>query len=199
MRATPLIGIRWAVAAIALQLSACAMQPRVHDAAPDDRQAAMLQAIHSQGEAGDWLVIRGVHATDNAVASLSNQPLSHAAVLDPERGVVIEAEGVGVHETPIADFVAKSRRLLLIKPEAATAATRPAAIARARGLVGKGYDFLGLAGVNVRDRYYCTELALTIYPLTRGSDPLPAVVPPGQLWHWGTIAFDSGPVSTPRE
>jgi len=177
-------------------LSGCAARSHVREAAPATIREATLAAIAERGEPGDWLAIRGLHATDDAVATLSNQPLSHAAVLDPEQGVVIEAEGRGVHTTPIADFVAKAERVLLIKPQAATPETRAAAVLRARGLVGHGYDVLGLAGLNVPDRYYCTELALAIYPRPAGANPVPPVVPPGQLWHWGTIVYDSGPVAT---
>lgn len=178
-------------------LTACATQRHVTGPAPAGTRAAMLVAIAERGEPGNWLAILGIHASDDAVATLTNQPLSHAAVLDPARGMVIEAEGIGIHDTPIAEFVAKAQRLLIIKPQAATAETRNAALVRARGLVGHGYDFTGLAGLNTRDRYYCTELALAIYPAVPGANPLPRVVPPGQLWHWGTIAYDSGPVPAP--
>lgn len=182
------------VGCLSLSLVACATRSVVSRPASVDRQAEMLQAIAAQGEAGDWLVIRGVHATDNLVASLSNQPVSHAAVLDPERGQVIEAEASGVHASPLADFVGKSARLLLIKPEGATPENRSAAVAKARARIGHPYDFLGLVGLDQSERFYCSELVLSLYPRTAEGNPRPWVVPPGQLWHWGKIVYDSGPL-----
>ena len=181
------------LALLSLSLVACATRSVVSRPANADGQAQMLQAIAAQGEPGDWLVIRGIHATDNLVASLSNQPLSHAAVFDPERGQVIEAEAIGVHATPLADFVGKSARLLLIKPQGATAETRAAAVAKARARIGRPYDFLGLVGLDQAERYYCSELALSVFPRAVAGNPRPWVVPPGQLWHWGRIVYDSGP------
>lgn len=158
-----------------------------------ERDAATLAQVRSLGGAGDWLVIRGYHATDNLVASLTNKPLSHAAVLDPEHDQVIEAEAQGIHASPLSEFVAKSHRLLLIRPVWADARTSLAAARRARELVGKQYDFLGLIGFNIPDRYYCSELTLEVYrPYIRREDIVPRPIEPGQLFYWGRILYDSG-------
>ena len=109
------------------------------------------------------------------------------------QNLIIEAEAIGVHATPLADFVGKSARLLLIKPQGATAETRAAAVAKARARIGRPYDFLGLVGLDQAERYYCSELALSVFPRTAAGNPRPWVVPPGQLWHWGRIVYDSGP------
>ena len=157
------------------------------------RDAATLAQVRSLGSAGDWLVIRGYHATDNLVASLTNKPFSHAAVLDPDRDQVIEAEAQGIHTTPLSAFVAKSHRLLLIRPVWSDARTSRAATERARELVGKQYDFLGLIGLNIPDSYYCSELTLEVYrPYIRREDIVPRPIEPGQLFHWGRILYDSG-------
>lgn len=154
----------------------------------------MLDAIVRLGRPGDWLVIRGVHQTDNLVATLTNSPLSHAAVLDPERQQVIEAEGIGIHTSTLDAFVGKSARLLLIRPVWATPDKAQQAVLKARELVGKRYDYPGLIGVNLPDSYYCTELAMSVYkPYGTTPNPIPAVIEPGQLYHWGTILYDSGP------
>jgi len=159
------------------------------------RDALTLTEVKTVGRPGDWLVIRGYHATDNLVVSLTNKPFSHAAVLDLERDQAIEAEAQGVHTSPLSDFVAKSHRLLLVRPMWANAASAPAAVAKARDLVGRQYDFLGLIGLNVPDAYYCSELALEVYrPYIRAGDVIARPIEPGQLHHYGRILFDSGPL-----
>lgn len=160
------------------------------------REAEALQALIRLGQPGDWLVIRGYHATDNLVSALTQDPFSHVAVLDPARGQVIEAEGKGLHVTPLAEFVTKAHRVVLLRPLWATTPERQqAAVAKARELVGRPYDFTGLIGLNSPDRYYCSELAVAVYaPYPSRRDHLPAVIPPADLIRWGTILWDSGPV-----
>ena len=51
--------------------------------------AEAKQLLRELGRDGDWLVIRGYHASDNLVSSLTNLPFSHAAVLDTDRDEVI--------------------------------------------------------------------------------------------------------------
>lgn len=157
------------------------------------RQAEILEVLNRLGRNGDWLVIRGYHVTDNAVSVLTNTPWSHAAVLDMDNQQVIEAESQGVHVSPLSEFVAKLHRLLLIRPNWATEQSSFRALVEARSLVGKGYDFLGLTGVNVPDRYYCSELAVAVYKAyIPAAERIPRPVTPAQLHHWGRILYDSG-------
>lgn len=187
--------VLWLLAALT---SACATHFAERPPADDvkaGRDAATVSHLRSLGRTGDWLVIRGYHVTDNLVSSLTNKPFSHAAVLDLDRDQVIEAESIGVHTTPLAEFVAKSHRLLLVRPVWADVRTSVAAAATARQLVGRQYDFLGLIGVNIPERYYCSELTLEVYrPYIRREDIVPRPVEPGQLFYWGTILYDSGPL-----
>jgi Permuted papain-like amidase enzyme, YaeF/YiiX, C92 family len=182
--------------AAVLQLSGCAT-PAIVSPPPQEiktaRQAEILETLYRLGRNGDWLVIRGYHATDNAVSVLTNTPWSHAAVLDKDNRQVIEAESKGVHLSPLSEFVAKSHRLLLIRPNWATEKSSYQALVEARLLVGKDYDFLGLTGVNVPDRYYCSELAVAVYkPSIPAGERIPRPVTPAQLHHWGRILYDSG-------
>src|SRR5262245_16096871 len=104
-------------------LCACATPAVVTPVAADRktvRDAQVLDEVRRLGRDGDWLVIRGYHATDNLVSVATNTPWSHAAVLDRDGDQVIEAEGRGVHTTPLAEFVAKSHRLLLVRSNWAT-------------------------------------------------------------------------------
>lgn len=170
----------------------CAVQPFVGHQVNPASSANKLVAITKLAKHGDWLAVRGTHETDNLVSTLTNMPLSHAAILDLERGEVIEAEGIGIHTTSIADFIAKSKRFLIIRPIWATGdKAANTAVIRARELVGKKYDYFGLVGINMKDRFYCTELVVSVYEPVK--NPIPLVIAPGQLYHWGTIIYDSGP------
>lgn len=173
----------------------CAVQP-VADPSLPAANAARFSEIRAVLQNGDWLVTRGVHDTDNFVATVTNMPLSHAAIYDAMADEVIEAEGVGVHATTLDDFLCKSARVLVIRPIWATSDNSPQAVAKARGWIGKGYNFTGLLGMNYPDRYYCTQLAVLAYKpfmAEKPGNPLPPVIMPGQMYHWGRIVFDSGP------
>jgi uncharacterized protein YycO len=176
--------------------SSCAVQTDVDRQVNTASNTEKIAAIKKLAKHGDWFAVRGTHETDNLVSTLTNMPLSHAAIYDAENSGVIEADGTGIHTNTIETFVAKSRRILIIRPIWATSeqATKDAVI-RAREAVGKKYDYLGLIGLNVKDRYYCTELAVSAYQPKEHStkNPIPPVIAPGQLYHWGTIIYDSGP------
>ena len=145
---------------------------------------------------GDWLVTRGVHGTDDFVSTVTNSPLSHAGVYDAILDEVIEAEASGVHATSLADFVGKSHRVLVLRPLWAAGYTRPVAVLRARSRIGSAYNFTGLAGLNTPGSYYCTQLCVDAYRpfiLKKPDNPMPKVLRPGQMYHWGRIMYDSGP------
>lgn len=182
--------------AAVLHLTGCAVTAVVSPPPTEvrlTRQTEILETLNRLGRNGDWLVIRGYHVTDNAVSVLTNTPWSHAAVLDMDNQQVIEAESRGVHTSTLSAFIAKSHRLLLIRPKWATDKSSFQALVGARALVGKGYDFLGLAGVNVPDRFYCSELAVAVYKSYIPDDEhIPRPVTPAQLHHWGRILYDSG-------
>jgi permuted papain-like amidase YaeF/Yiix C92 family enzyme len=180
----------------ALLLAACATPAVVTRPGADLKSvhdAQVLDEVRRLGRDGDWLVIRGYHATDNMVSVATNTPWSHAAVLDKDHDQVVEAEGKGVHTTPLAEFVAKSHRLMLVRSNWATGKSSAEAVRNARKWVGRPYDFLGLAGLDIPDQYYCSELAVAVY---RGAIPsgtyVPRPVTPAQLHYWGRILYDSG-------
>ena len=179
-----------------LFLSACATPAIVTSPGRDLKavhDAQVLDEVRRLGRNGDWLVIRGYHATDHMVSVATNTPWSHAAVLDKDRDQVIEAEGKGVHTTPLPDFVSKSHRLLLVRSNWATERSSLDAVLNARKWVGKAYDFLGVAGLDIPDRYYCSELAVAVYrPHIPAGTHVPRPVTPAQLHYWGRILYDSG-------
>lgn len=191
----------WLGAAVAglMLLSACASDGVVK---PPDEEVrseqtnAILKSVLAHAEPGDWLVSRGYKASDHLVAMATNTPLSHAALLDLERGTVIEADAHGIHATPIRDFIHHAHRVLLLRPLWANAQSRPVAVATARALLGKEYDFLGTIGLNDPQKFYCSELTVYAYrQFHTENDKLPVVVEPGQLYLWGSVLYDSRPRS----
>ena len=177
-------------------LAACATPPVITRPGADLKNvhdAQVLDEVRRLGRNGDWLVIRGYHTTDNMVSMVTNTPWSHAAVLDKDRDQVIEAEGRGVHTSTLPEFIAKSHRLLLVRSNWATDRSSLEAVRTAHKWVGRGYDFLGLAGLDIPDRYYCSELAVAVYRAYIPSGTyVPRPVTPGQLHYWGRILYDSG-------
>lgn len=181
---------------IALFLVGCAVNPKA-DPNITLNDPAYAELVRSKLQHGDWLVVRGIHTPDNMVATLTNMPLSHAAVYDAKEDEVIESDSKGVHTSTLEEFLSRSQRVLIIEPVWANDQTRDAAVARARGWLGKGYNYTGLVGINTPDRFYCTQLAIEAYkPVIEkesSNNPLPAVIKPGQMYHWGRIIHDSGP------
>lgn len=180
-----------------LCLAGCAVQPvadpRLTLDTSNDVQT-LRQVLHH----GDWLVSRGVHITDNMVASLTNMPLSHAAIFDAEKDMVIEADSSGIHTTPLQNFMTSSQRIMVIRPLWSSPEQSAQAVQRARSWIGKSYNFTGLIGINSPDRYYCTQVALLAYkPFmpNKLDNPIPPVIKPGQLYHWGRIIYDTGPIT----
>lgn len=161
----------------------------------EQRAAAVVTALHAFGRPGDWLVRRGYHGTDHAISMLTNAPFSHAAVLDLERNQVIEADGHGgVHITSLEAFALASHRVWLLRPVWSTPERGLEATITARDLVGRKYDFSGLAGLNHSDRYYCSELCIHVYrPWIPKGAHVPPVIPPGTMHDWATVLWDSGP------
>src|SRR4051794_33104237 len=75
-----------------------------------------MQLVREKGDQGGWLVVRGSHPGDQAVAAVTLGVLSHAAVLDKERGEVIEALAGGVQVTPVRHLLAAAHRLVIVRP-----------------------------------------------------------------------------------
>ncbi|KAA3618349.1 MAG: hypothetical protein D8M58_20840 [Calditrichaeota bacterium] len=152
------------------------------------------QAVSSLAKTGDWLVIRGFHATSNLVANATGIPISHVAIYDSVSKTVIEADGKGVHTSTIKEFVDKSYRLLIIRPRWRTDENAKTAWQNADKLLGKDYDYLGTIGFNYPGKYYCSELAIKIYnPWFSGKEKFPDIIKPGELYLYGNVLYDSLP------
>ncbi len=181
-------------------MGACAVKPVVQTQAIQ-QNSEMETEVRAVLAHGDWLVIRGLTGPDNLIATVTNSPLSHAAIYDINNDEVIEADHKGVHTTPLPKFLDKAQRLLIIRPIWAMQpdngqANAANAVKLARSWLGKPYNYTGLAGLNLPDRYYCTQLALMAYKPAmqeKPNNPIPLIIEPGQMYHWGRIVYDSGP------
>lgn len=190
---------RWRVVVacvcMAVGLSGCLARPWVRPAdvaARAQQTQAIEQAVLATAGTGDWLVIRGYHATDTLVANATGIPLSHVGIYNGDRREVVGAEGNGVQREPLSRFIARSDRVLVIRPRWRNADNAAQAWAAAEALVGRDYDFLGTVGFNQPDRYYCSELALHVYrPWWRSVERFPKVIKPGELYLFGTVLYDS--------
>lgn len=154
--------------------------------------------IQKLSKHGDWFVIRGVHSTDNLVSTLTNMPFSHAAIYDKEKNLVIESDSNGVHVSTLDEFLGKSYRLLIIRPMWANESTSISAVENARDMISKKYNYTGLVGLDFPDSYYCAQVAIESYrPFIDKNlstlNPIPKVISPGRMHHWGTIVYDTGP------
>lgn len=178
-------------------LTACGPNPAVKP--PDEplrteQNTAWLAKIGELAKTGDWFVIRGYSPADHGVVVATNIPLSHAAIFDKEKGVVIESGWKGVVRTKLVDFIPKAHRLLIIRPKWWSDDHGQNAITIAHLLVGQKYDFTGLVGLENNARYYCSELAIQVYQsYFTEEDRIPKVIEPGQMYLWGDVLWDSGP------
>ena len=157
--------------------------------AETDRWMALVM---EKADQGGWLVVRGSHKGDQAVAAVTMGLLTHAAVLDKERGEVIEALAEGVQVTPVRKLLAQAHRLVIVRPQGWTPEGGRAAVARARARVGQRYDWLGLVGAQQDARFYCTELAVDAYE-GRRKWKVGRIIFPADMPGLGTVVHDTGP------
>ena len=150
------------------------------------------QIIQDKGGNGMWLVNRGYRLGDDIVATATGSAFPHAAILDHENEVVIEALWAGNVVTPLDEFIALSHRVALVQPEGWTPEAGDAALAKARSQLGKKYDFAGILGLPGSNRWYCSELATWCWG--RPADRLGPwyVIHPRRLLKMGIVVFDSG-------
>lgn len=154
----------------------------------------IVESVVTHATTGDWIVTRGYHATDILVANATAMPITHVSIYNAEEKFVIEAEGTGIHTTSLYDFVNKSYRVLIIQPRWKTDENKRIAFAEATKLVGQKYDFLGTIGFNYPNKYYCSELAVSIYKKWYLlNEKFPRVIKPGDLYLYGKILYDSLP------
>ncbi len=178
-------------AALATCQGARGLQRRRGDAYADET-ASWLAVIRARGGNGMWLVSRGYHLGDDIIAIATNSPVSHASVLDRDGEEVIEAIGKGVVLNRLEPFLRESHRVMLLRPDGWTPERGAAAVARARGAIGKGYDFLGVVGAPSSNHFYCSELAAWSMGFAVDRPGPQRVLHPRHLDRHGQVLFDSG-------
>jgi protein tyrosine phosphatase (PTP) superfamily phosphohydrolase (DUF442 family) len=161
--------------------------------AAEEETDRWMGLVRDKAEHGFWLVVRGTHAGDQAVAAVTLGTLSHAAVLDKDRGEVIEAVANGVVVTPLRKLLAQAHRLIIVRPPGFTPDEGRAAVARARTRVGRGYDWLGLVGAQSDGRFYCTELAVDCYRGREKGWKVGRIIFPADVPKLGAVVVDTGP------
>jgi hypothetical protein len=188
----PLNRTKWVKVALAVTVAAASLYLWNRNTVPGVVFAPEEPLRTQQTDAWLDVVQRGYHEADHLVATATNQPFSHVAVLDMERGEVIEAIGAGIQTLGLRERLHTSHHVMVMRPRWWREERASAAIAAARAQVGGSYDFLGTVGLGAKDRFYCSELAVHIYrPYFQGDEKLPGVLEPGHMYLWGEIVYDS--------
>jgi len=153
---------------------------------------AWVEEIRDHGQDGDWLLTRNYALAGDLIASVGwGESLSHAAVYDKERDMVIEATSPRVQEVTLERFVRRYRRVLLVRPNWLTDSGKRRSLLLARRLVGRPYDWLGLLGFDSEDEYYCSEFVLDVASI-EGEVEKPVWVTPAALLDVADVLFDGG-------
>jgi hypothetical protein len=187
-----------AVLAAALVPAACSRSlviRRPADPAVDEAYTqAWITTVIDQAEDGDIVLRRGYAVlSDVIVAVTPGDAISHAALYDAQTRTVIEAVSPAVREQSIESYVRGAHRVVIIRPTGLSAAERRAALARARGAIGTGFDHRGFVGWNDERKFYCSEFVVWAIGARERGLPVDRLVFPGLLDRYGIVVFDSGP------
>lgn len=189
------VGRHAALAATFVVLTACKgtrAYERKTGPAYEGETTSWVAAVKTLGANGMWIVSRGYHPGDDFIATASNAEFSHASVLDLGAGELIEAVGGGVKTRPLSDFLRETHRFMLIRPTGWSAVDGANAVAKARSMIGHGYDFSGVLGAPTPERFYCSELAVWAWGLPTDRFGAQHVLHPKDVVRYGTVLFESG-------
>ena len=150
-------------------------------------------AVKERGGNGMWIVVRSYTNAGDLFAITTNSRFSHACVLDANGSTIIESVFKGVVESPLDQLIDHAHRVVLVEPPGWTPETGNAALARAKLLAGKKFDFGGLFGLPHTQRWYCSEVALHAWELRTDRIGPWNVTHPAWFTRRGRILFDSGP------
>ncbi|MBT8492662.1 MAG: hypothetical protein KJO07_06345 [Deltaproteobacteria bacterium] len=152
-----------------------------------------VESIRAHGESGDWILTRNYALVGDLIVALSfhEESLSHAAIYDKERDMVIEATSPNVQAVSLENFVRRYKRVILARPNWLSHDQQVASMHRARALVGEPYDWAGLVGIDDGGRYYCSEFVLVVAD-QEGVIDRPVWVTPAGLLDVAHVIFDGG-------
>ena len=163
--------------------------PRLDDALTQ----IWTEEIERTARPGDLLLSRSYAMLSDAIVVVTGgEEFSHAAMVDPERGTVIEAVSPKVREVPIAEFVRRNRYVAVVRPARMTEAQSQHALERARSKVGTDFDYGGIFGMDDDETFYCAELVYWASGLDAKHGGRPLVISPAELIAEGQVVYFSG-------
>jgi len=189
----------------AVALAGCLHAPSLLEHRPTDPVVdeaitqMWAQEIRRVAQPGDWILSRSYSAVGDAIVlATSGEELSHAAILDPEHDAVIEAVTEGVRAVPIGDFMRRNRYAMVVRPSRMNAVDRRGALGRARSVIGAGFDYRGMLGLDDTSAFYCSELVYWASRIAAWDPDPPTVVTPAELLRYGQVVYFSGRRDDPQ-
>lgn len=143
---------------------------------------------------GDWILARSYSGTGDIIARFTGGvDLSHSVMWDAEREVVIESIQPITREISLESLVHRNHYLYIVRPAYLSDRDREIAVARARSMLGSGYDLVGLL-IGVRDsrKTYCSLLLFWASDMASRNVEEPIVVAPSDLLLLGEAVYFSG-------
>jgi uncharacterized protein YycO len=197
--AAVVLAVRLLVPLLVVLATGCLSAPSVmverpRDPVLDDAiTRAWVDEIRRVAEPGDWLLSRSYSAVGDAIVVVTDGiDLSHASMIDPGAGTVIEAVMPAVQETRLEDFVRRNRYVIVVRPRGMDREERRRGLERARGAVGARFDIGGLLGLGSDREFYCSELVYWASGAHALDPEPPVVIAPGHLLGLGEVVYVSG-------
>jgi hypothetical protein len=166
---------------------------------PDDKVAdaavseLWAQEIRNVARDGDWFLSRSYYAVGDVIAlTTRGEDLSHAALYDKTRDMVVESVGEGVREVSLVTFLKRNHYVIVVRPSNMTAADQVHALARAKTKIGLPFDIRGMFGFDDPNAWYCSELVYWASQTEARSGRHERVVTPPDLMKYGEVIYWSG-------
>ena len=143
---------------------------------------------------GDWILARSYSGTGDIIARFTGGvDLSHSVMWDAQREVVIESIQPITREISLESLVHRNHYLYIVRPAYLNDRDREVSVARARTMLGSGYDFVGLL-IGIRDsrKTYCSLLLFWASDMASRNIEEPIVVAPSDLLLLGETVYFSG-------
>jgi hypothetical protein len=151
------------------------------------------QEIRNTARDGDWLLSRSYYVVGDVIAiATRGEDLSHAAIYDAKRDMVIESISSGVREVTLLSFVKRNHYVIVVRPANMTAADQAHALTRAKSKVGLPFDFPGMIGIDNPDAWYCSELVWWASQTEARTGRHETVITPSDLMKYGEVIYWSG-------
>jgi hypothetical protein len=165
-------------------------EDKVADSAVTELWAAEIRNVARDG---DWFLSRSYYAVGDLIAlTTRGEDLSHAALFDKTRDMVVESVGEGVREVPLVTFLKRNHYVIVVRPDNMTVADQAHALARAKTKIGLPFDIRGMFGFDNPDAWYCSELVWWASQTEARSGHHETIVTPPDLMKYGEVIYWSG-------